>query len=627
MTASKITVSNGQEFYRIPTSDLDEARQDGFYVPAEEGRTIVSDGGELFEVPLTDVAEAERDGFRDLLVSERIPAETVATNEESTTRFPGITPVDPASETEWNPVEPAEDLEEGEVANGNRRQLMRVFGFSSALHVAVVLILLSIIIPMKMEDRVEILSVLPNVDQEMAEFEEVVLQPERITEDMASEVIQDLITDTDKVIEIDINDLEISSVLPEKTQGAGNPVAKITGALGGRSQAGRTALVARYGGNAASEAAVRAGLKWLSLHQNVDGSWSFDHVREACQGSCSQAGSLKNSQMGATAMALLSMLGSGETHFVGNYREQVYKGFDFLLTNAKQSSYGLDLRGAGEGNTGMYIQGLATMALCEVVVMSEMVLKQKSRSRKSRQKSERVDLKVATASLQRLRVAAQLALNFIMQAQNPKNGGWQYQPRQGGDTSVLGWQIMALKSGQTAKLQILPETIRRASYFLDSVQVDGGAAYGYTGPQRKVSTTAVGLLSRMYLGWGRKTPALAAGVKYLGTNGPSRNDMYYNYYATQVMHHWGGEEWQKWNKVMRERLVGSQCKTGHAAGSWDVADAHGGSGGRLYMTCLCVMTLEVYYRHLPLYQQAGQLKAAGSKKSPKRLGKKAAGAK
>ncbi|MFP6703946.1 MAG: hypothetical protein VB861_19515, partial [Planctomycetaceae bacterium] len=226
MTASKITVSNGEEFYRIPTSDLDEARQDGFYVPAEEGRTIVSDGGELFEVPLADVAEAERDGFRDLLVSERIPAETVATNEESTTRFPGITPVDPASETEWNPVEPAEDLEEGEVANGNRRQLMRVFGFSSALHVAVVLILLSIIIPMKMEDRVEILSVLPNVDQEMAEFEEVVLQPERITEDMASEVIQDLITDTDKVIEIDINDLEISSVLPEKTQGAGNPVAK-----------------------------------------------------------------------------------------------------------------------------------------------------------------------------------------------------------------------------------------------------------------------------------------------------------------------------------------------------------------------------------------------------------------
>ena len=640
MTASKITVSNGQEFYRIPTSDLDEARQDGFYVPGEEGRTIVSDGGELFEVPLADVAEAERDGFRDVLVSERIPTETVVANEESTTWSPDITPVDPASETEWNPietdevefVEPEEGLEEGEVANGNRRQLLGVFGFSSALHVAVVLILLSIIIPMKMEDRVEILSVLPDVDQKMAEFEEVVLQPEQITEDMASEVIQDLITDTDKVIDIDINDLEISSVLPEKELGAGNPVAKITGALGGRSQAGKSALVARYGGNAASEAAVRAGLEWLSRHQNVDGSWSFDHVHKACQGSCSQAGSLKNSQMGATAMALLSMLGSGETHFVGNYREKVYKGFDFLLTNAKSSSYGLDLRGAGEGNTGMYIQGLATMALCEVVVMSEMALKQRSpRSRKRVGASDRVDRKVATSSVKRLREAAQLALNFIMRAQDQKNGGWRYQPQKGGDTSVLGWQIMALKSGQTAKLKILPETIRRASYFLDSVQIDGGAAYGYTGPQRKVSTTAVGLLSRMYLGWDRKMPALGAGVKYLGGNGPSRNNMYYNYYATQVMHHWGGEEWQKWNEVMRERLVGSQCKTGHATGSWDVADAHGGTGGRLYMTCLCVMTLEVYYRHLPLYQQAGQLKKAVPKKGTKRSGsgaaKKAAGAK
>ena len=107
--------------------------------------------------------------------------------------------------------------------------------------------------------------------------------------------------------------------------------------------------------------------------------------------------------------------------------------------------------------------------------------------------------------------------------------------------------------------------------------------------------------------------------------------MYYNYYATQVLHHWGGEEWENWNKVMREQLVKSQRRKGHAAGSWDVADSHGRSGGRLYMTSLCVMTLEVYYRHLPLYQQAGQLKSSASKKSRKRSGsrnsKKAAGKK
>ena len=64
---------------------------------------------------------------------------------------------------------------------------------------------------------------------------------------------------------------------------------------------------------------------------------------------------------------------------------------------------------------------------------------------------------------------------------------------------------------------------------------------------------------------------------------------------------------------------------------WPTATGDPAGGGRLYMTCLCVMTLEVYYRHLPLYQQAGQLKSSASKKSRKRSGsrnsKKAAGKK
>ena len=520
---------------------------------------------------MSDVAEAEADGFHDILVGERAAVSDLEATAGPmtghvdvipvTTRSPAAPPPVPVkieveaetsggetSSVATSPVkvevqtEPGEGEEDEEVLRTNRRQLLGVFGFSSLVHAAAVLILLSIIIPIEMEDRVEILSALPTVDQENVKFEEVALvQPEQIEQDETSEVVQELITDSDKVLEIDINDLEISSAIPEKTKGAGNPVAKITGELGGRSRAGRSALVARYGGNAASESAVRAGLEWLSRHQNADnGSWSFDHVHAGCQGSCSQAGSLKKSHMGATAMALLSMMGSGETHFVGNYREQVYKGFDYLLTYAKPTPNGLDLRGVAEGNTGMYIQGLATMALCEAVVMSEMALKQRSRSSRAKTRNkEGVDRKVATASLKRLRAASQLALNFIMRAQDPGNGGWRYQPRKGGDTSVLGWQVMALKSGQMARMQILPDTIRKASYYLDSVQIDGGAAYGYTGPQRKVSTTAVGLLSRMYIGWGRKEPALEAGVKLLAATGPSRNDMYYNYYATQVLHHWG----------------------------------------------------------------------------------------
>ena len=107
----------------------------------------------------------------------------------------------------------------------------------------------------------------------------------------------------------------------------------------------------------------------------------------------------------------------------------------------------------------------------------------------------------------------------------------------------------------------------------------------------------------MYSGWDRDSVSLQKGVKFLSTRGPEPDNMYHNYYATQVLHHWGGKEWDQWNDHMRELLVKTQCKSGHAAGSWNVADQYGEAGGRLYMTCLATMTLEIYYRHLPLYDR------------------------
>jgi len=79
--------------------------------------------------------------------------------------------------------------------------------------------------------------------------------------------------------------------------------------------------------------------------------------------------------------------------------------------------------------------------------------------------------------------------------------------------------------------------------------------------------------------------------------------MYWNYYATQVMHHFGGEPWQRWNPAMRDRLVATQSDQGHEAGSWYFPDKYGDAGGRLYNTAMAVMILEVYYRYLPLYRE------------------------
>ncbi len=377
--------------------------------------------------------------------------------------------------------------------------------------------------------------------------------------------------------EVNVSDLDPRTTVDNMEApggvGSGPGPFKFEGALGGRSKAGKAALVARGGGNLSSEKAVNTGLKWLAKQQNSDGSWSFADADKE------NKAALKNTT-GATGLALLAFLGGGHTHKKGqgDFQKTVQKGLDYLLSQMEVKEDGGKLFGKDYGHGPMYIQGIATLALCEAYALTH-------------------DRKLFRPT--------QLAVDFIVHAQDPKGGGWRYQPQQKGDTSVTGWEIQALKSAQlTRKLKVPAATIGKSTFYLNSVQAEGGAKYGYEAPGATPSMTAVGLLCRMYLGWTPKTPALQKGVEFIGQVGPSPGDLYYNYYATQVMHHWGGDLWTKWNSVMRDRLVKSQIQEGDDAGSWKPGGDHGaGPGGRLYQTCLSVMTLEVYYRHLPLYQR------------------------
>jgi hypothetical protein len=278
-------------------------------------------------------------------------------------------------------------------------------------------------------------------------------------------------------------------------------------------------------------------------------------------------------------MALLAFLGGGHTHKKGDYQKVVKAGLDSLIRNGQLTEEGLDLRGQQNGS--MYVHGLATIALCETASLTK-------------------DSRYSKPAYQ--------AVKFIVYAQDPAGGGWRYGVRERGDTSVVGWQVMALKSAQNAKMKVPSAAFKGVDKFLDSVQGEKGAVYGYVSAPRSLAegpptTTAVGLLCRMYMGWDKKTPALQKGVEFLDRVKPSPNNMYFNYYATQVLHHWGGDEWTRWNEIMRDHLVQTQLHEGVETGSWNLTDPHGGGGGRLYQTCLCVMTLEVYYRHLPIYQR------------------------
>ena len=353
----------------------------------------------------------------------------------------------------------------------------------------------------------------------------------------------------------------------------------------GRDPRVRTQLVAAEGGSMYTEAAVAQGLYWLNKHQADDGHWSLDrfHHHGNCDGRCGGQGD-GQSDVGATALALLPFLGAGQTHTRGIYKTAVERGLTWLLLEQKSDG---DLRGEGQGR--MYAHGIATIALCEAYALT----------------GDEV-----------LRGPAQRAINFIVNAQHRgsgrNTGGWRYNPRQQGDTSVVGWQLMALRSGRMAGLSVPTRTFQQASKFLDYVQHgDYGGLYSYQRSRSPdAAMTAEGLLCRQYLGWPAQHRGLHEGVNYLlAEHLPSRFEpnIYYWYYGTQVMHHLGGEAWELWNNATREALVELQERDGHEAGSWSpIGGAIGGHdtnvGGRLYVTALAICTLEVYYRHLPIYR-------------------------
>ena len=433
----------------------------------------------------------------------------------------------------------------------------------------------------------------PEVEENFEEFEDEIPQedpgPQQEITDMVAlpessnvDAVQ-VITSADEVdaapVSVELTDFG-SETAPSSDllSSVGAVGGKTAGGLGGRTDTKmREQLIQTGGGNKQSEAAVESALKWIIQHQLPDGGWSFNlKACPSCNGQCSHGVDKSHGldRCGATSMALLPFLGRGYTHKDGPYKKQFEAGVGFLASMAVKGQG----KAYGMGGGTMYSQGLAGIVLSESYAMTQD---------------------------RRLAGPAQMALNYIMAAQDPAGGGWRYAPKQPGDTSAVGWQLMALKSGHMAFLKVSPLTIKKAVEFLNDVQGDDGATYGYTDPGNGPGTSAVGLLCRMYLGWKRDHPALQRGVDRLAKMGPSK-DLYYDYYATQVLHHVEGERWVRWNEKMREMLVTTQSKKGHESGSWyeGVEGGHGAhAAGRLYCTSLATMILEVYYRHLPIYGQ------------------------
>jgi hypothetical protein len=367
---------------------------------------------------------------------------------------------------------------------------------------------------------------------------------------------------------------EMSPVVPTALMPTGSVAPTAIGlALTGREPGMKDALLKAYGGTGRTEGAVALGLRWLAAQQNRNGLWSLS-------GPYSDGAGAENVEA-ATAMALLAFQGAGYTPASDSshpFTPVVRRGWNALLKRMKDDgSFINDVPHSHQ----IYTQAQCTIALCELYAMTG--------------DNQYYD-------------AAQKAVDFCVRIQSPE-GGWRYQPdpvNGESDMSVTGWVVMALQSARMAGIEVPSPVFDRVAKFLDSVARDDGSRYAYRVTDGATLTlTAEGLLCRQYLGWAYEDPRLKQGVEYLVTYLPSwdRRNVYYWYYATQVLHHMEGDAWREWNLAMRKMLPANQVTRGRERGSWDPrGDRWGGAGGRLYVTCLSIFVLEVYYRHLPLYQ-------------------------
>ena len=356
----------------------------------------------------------------------------------------------------------------------------------------------------------------------------------------------------------------------------------------------RAAAAAARGGSQQTEQAVRAGLGWLARAQSADGRWDADRhgggLERSLQGH-HRRGAGSRSDHGVTGLALLAMLGAGNTHRVGEHAESVDHGLRFLLEHQRPDG---SLAGDAEFFASLYCHGMATIALAEAAAMS------------------------GDASLL---PPLRKAIDYTLSMQSPATGGWRYARGDAGDTSQLGWQVMALHAAHAAGIGGLEEAESRARVFLQRVSsgAAGGLAAYRAGERPSVAMTAEALFCRLLLGIDVRHPAVAEAIEVISRQppDPARPNAYTWYYATLASFHAGGPQWERFNRRMVSAVTSLQRReAGPLDGSWDPDPVWGGHGGRVYSTAMSSLTLEVYYRYRPLCAAEARVATVMDERAP-----------
>ena len=375
-------------------------------------------------------------------------------------------------------------------------------------------------------------------------------------------------------------------------------------------------------------AAIHRGTDWLIRHQNPDGSWGANTLKDRCDSKspCFNAKDnlTDNYNEGLTGLALMDLLGAGygpdsqqetDAGSTKRYRvgDVVKNGLQWLVRRQnKNGSFSKD-------NTFIYNEAMATLALVEAYTLTQN---------------------------HGWKEPAQHGVDFIMHAQRPSPltpkglWGWRYLSRMeieasikraddqhkkelyDSDTSASGWAVMALRRAQVSGLNVKKESMAGAFEFTKSCTGKNGLV-GYFDAKtagapvlgkndqftyHTATMSAVGLCIRIFTQQNAKDPFLELAAKCVIADLPTITadklsvDYYYWHYGTLALREFDGPDSQQkdgkyssaWNKVVIEALLALQDKSERAcaSGGWITPDRWAYAGGPLYSTAMNVLTLE-----------------------------------
>ncbi|MGH7163421.1 MAG: HEAT repeat domain-containing protein, partial [Planctomycetota bacterium] len=364
-----------------------------------------------------------------------------------------------------------------------------------------------------------------------------------------------------------------------------------------------------------TEEAVERGLGWLARHQSLDGRWSGDRFFDRCElfygKSCQIGARLGDWDLGMTGISLLAFYGAGYRPDQGRYKDNVLRAQVYCA--ARQWADG-DFGGQGD-LIGGYTRPIATIALAEAY---------------------------GTAADPEYLERAARSVAQIIRIQYP-DAGWRYRlsGQFPGDTSVTGWNAWAIATARKFGVAVDPMGIEGANSLIDSFssivtqdeefydtdpkyffEVGRGQKFEhFTGYNARDATrppmTALGLVCKILMDRRRSHPFCIGAANTLLKNVPEYDErankikyatgaeypVYYYYYGSLAMYQMGGSFWRKWSRpLLTEGLPNTQIKGNVCErGSWPV-DNLDSIGGRVYVTAMGVLTLETFYRYLPVLQ-------------------------